>query len=455
MRTYDNVLEMIGGTPMLRLARMDAGPCTLFAKLEMQNPGGSIKDRIGLAMVEAAEREGRISPGGTLVEATAGNTGLGLALVAAQKGYRLIVVMPDKMSREKVAHLRALGAEVVMTRSDVGKGHPEYYQDLAARLAKEKANAFFVNQFANPANVRAHEEGTGPEIWEQTGHRVDAVVCGVGSGGTLTGVGRFLKRQSPGTKMILADPEGSVLAPLIATGHMPNAGSWLVEGMGEDFVPPICDLSLVDQAITVSDRESFLAAREILAREGLLVGSSAGCIVAAALRWCRAQTAPQRMVAIVPDSGAKYLSKMFNDYWMLDQGFLDRPHHGNLRDLVARSHTAHEDYVVGPSETLMNAYGRMKLYDVSQLPVIDQDRIVGIIDESDLLIAVFGHEQAFKEPVAKHMTARVETVAVDAPVAALMPILRAERVPIVMDGATFVGLITRIDLLNYLRRKVA
>jgi cystathionine beta-synthase len=261
MTAYRNVLEMIGRTPLVEVTRLDTGVCRLFLKLENQNPGGSIKDRIALSMIEAAERDGVLKPGGTLIEATAGNTGLGLALVASQKGYRLILVIPDKMAQEKIFHLRALGAEVRMTRSDVGKGHPEYYQDMAERLAQETPGSFYVNQFANPANPLAHETGTGPEIWQQMEHGVDAVVVGVGSGGTLTGLGRFLRRVAPKARVILADPKGSVLAPLVATGRMIEAGSWLVEGIGEDFVPPNCDLSLVSEAFTVTDAESFATAR--------------------------------------------------------------------------------------------------------------------------------------------------------------------------------------------------
>jgi cystathionine beta-synthase len=254
------VLALIGNTPVVRLESFDTGPCELFVKLENQNPGGSIKDRIGLAMIEAAEASGAIGPGGTLVEATAGNTGLALALVARRKGYHLILVIPDKMSQEKVLHLRALGAEVHMTRSDVAKGHPEYYQDLAQRIAAE-SGGFYVNQFGNPANPHAHEMTTGPELWTQMDGRLDAVVCGVGSGGTITGLSRFFARQAPHVEMVLADPAGSVLAGYVATGTVGEAGSWLVEGIGEDFIPPIVDLSRVRHAYTIPDEESFLTAR--------------------------------------------------------------------------------------------------------------------------------------------------------------------------------------------------
>ncbi|HEX7970050.1 MAG TPA: PLP-dependent cysteine synthase family protein, partial [Stellaceae bacterium] len=299
-----NVLESIGNTPLVELTRFDAGPCRLFVKLENQNPAGSIKDRIGLSLIEAAERDGKLGPGGTLIEATAGNTGLGLALVAAQKGYRLILVIPDKMSQEKVLHLKALGAEVRITRSDVGKGHPDYYQDLAERLAGEMG-AFYVNQFANPANPLAHETTTGPEIWQQMTHQLDAVVVGVGSGGTLTGLSRFFERVAPKVEMVLADPEGSILAPLVTTGRTAEAGSWLIEGIGEDFVPPNCDLGRVRAAYSISDRDSFAAARDLLRREGILGGSSSGTLLAAALRYCRAQTTAKRVVTFVCDSGNK------------------------------------------------------------------------------------------------------------------------------------------------------
>ncbi len=271
-----DLLALIGNTPLVEVTRIDTGVCRLFLKLESQNPGGSIKDRIALSMIEAAETDGRVQPGGTLVEATAGNTGLALALVAAHKGYRLRLVVPDKMSEEKIFQLRAFGVQVVMTRSDVGKGHPEYYQDLAERLARETPGAWYVNQFENPANPRAHEFGTGPEIWGQMHGRLDAVVCGVGSGGTLTGLTRFFRRTSPHTRMVLADPAGSVLADYIKYGTLKEAGSWLVEGIGEDFLPPIADLSGVAEAYTITDAESFAAARELLHHRRLIHRHAAG-----------------------------------------------------------------------------------------------------------------------------------------------------------------------------------
>jgi cystathionine beta-synthase len=278
------ILSLIGDTPLLEVTRMDTGPCQLFLKLESHNPTGSIKDRIALSMIEAAERDGTLQPGGTVIEATAGNTGLGLALIAGAKGYRIILVIPDKMSQEKVAHVRALGAEVRMTRSDVNRGHPEYYQDVAARLAREIPGSFYVNQFGNPANPLAHERGTGPEIWEQMGHHLDAVVVGVGSGGTLSGLGRFFERVQPNLEMILADPAGSILCEWVKTGKLKEAGSWAVEGIGEDFIPDNADMSFLADAFEISDAESFGVARELLRKEGILAGSSTGTLLAGALR---------------------------------------------------------------------------------------------------------------------------------------------------------------------------
>jgi cystathionine beta-synthase len=449
-----SALDLIGNTPMVELTRFDTGPCRLFVKLENQNPGGSIKDRIGKSMIEAAEKDGRLKPGGLIVEATAGNTGLGLAQVGILKGYKLLLVVPDKMAREKIQHLRAMGVDVRITRSDVGKGHPDYYQDMALRIAEE-SDGFFVNQFANPANPQAHEDGTAPEIWEQMDHDVDAIVVGVGSGGTLTGIGRYFARISPTTQMVLADPVGSILAPLVKTGKTVEAGSWTIEGIGEDFVPPNCDLSLVKGAYAISDKESVEVARELLSKEGILGGSSSGTLLAAALRYCREQTTAKRVVTLVPDNGNKYLSKVYNDYWVIEQGLSSRNLKGNLSDLIARTHDTGGTVTVGPDDTLMVAYNRMRANDVSQLPVVLDGRIVGILDEHDVLAHVEGHdqfrEQQFKDPVRSAMTARLKTVQVNDPLDKLPPIFERNEVAIVCEGDKFVGLITRIDLINHLR----
>jgi len=448
-----NLLELIGNTPMLEITRFETGSSRLFVKLENQNPAGSIKDRIGLSMIEAAARDGKLEPGGTIIEATAGNTGLGLALVAAQKGYKLILVVPDKMAREKIFHLRAMGAQVVLTRSDVGKGHPEYYQDMAQRIASE-TGAFFVNQFGNPANPEAHEKTTGPEIWEQMNHDVDAIVCGVGSGGTLTGLARFFARVSPQTEMVLADPVGSVLCDYIKTGTYGDAGSWVVEGIGEDFIPPVADLSHVKAAYSISDAESLNTARELLGKEGILGGSSSGTLVAAALRYCREQKSPKRVVTFICDTGNKYLSKMFNDYWMRDHGYLQLPRSSDLRDLIMRRHKEGAVITVGPDDSLLTAYQRMRMSDISQVPVIEKGKPVGILDESDVLLVLHNDEERFRDPVRSAMTTRLRTLPADSPLDAVYQTLNEGLVAMVMDGDEFIGLITRTDLLNFMRRRL-
>lgn len=454
MQVQENILELIGDTPIVRINNFDTGPCTLYMKLESQNPGGSIKDRIGLRMIEDAEREGLLKPGATLVEGTAGNTGLGLALVAAQKGYHLVLVIPDKMSREKISNLKAMGAEVVLTRSDVAKGHPEYYQDLAERLAEEMEGAFFINQFGNPSNPLAHKEGTGPEIWRQMDGNLDAVVVGVGSSGTVTGLSQFFEEEAPNVEIILADPVGSILEQYVNHGNLnAKSGSWLVEGIGEDFLPVISDFTRVTKAFAISDEESFRLGRELLNKEGILGGSSTGTLLGAALRYCQEQTEPKNVLTFACDTGNRYLSKMYNDYWMRDQGFLDRPEVGDLRDLIARPYESHDTVTVNPDEPLANAYTRMKLYDVSQLPVIENDRIVGILDESDLLQTVLGATENFENPVSTAMVTDLKYVNVDDPKEDLLPIFDKDYVAIVKDGEKFLGLITRVDLLYYLRRR--
>ena len=457
MPIHDSILDLVGDTPIIRARRLDAGPCTLYLKLESQNPGGSIKDRIGLSMIEAAEKRGDIRPGDTLVEGTAGNTGIGLALVAQQKGYKLILVVPDKMSREKIFNLKAMGAQVVLTRSDVAKGHPDYYQDLAKAIADRTPGAYFINQFGNQDNPAAHESGTGPEILRQMAGvgGLDAIVFGCGSSGTMTGLSRCFAAHSPHTELVLADPVGSILEEYINRGTLSDkSASWMVEGIGEDFLPPISDFARVKQAYAISDKESFLTARELLEKEGILGGSSSGTLLAAALKYCREQTTPKNVLVFVCDTGNKYLSKMYNDYWMLDNGFLAREQHGDLRDLILRPFADRDTVVVGANDLLVTAWQRMKLYDVSQLPVMDGDQLVGIVDESDVLLHVYGDEARFRDPVATAMVSKLDKVDVRAPIEALLPVFDRGHVAIVTEGERFLGLITRIDLLNYLRRRV-
>ena len=449
-----SLLDLIGKTPMVEVTKMDTGPCRLFLKLESQNPGGSIKDRIALSMIAAAEKEGFLKPGGTIVEATAGNTGLALTLVGQAKGYKVLLVIPDKMSKEKIQHLRAMGADVRLTRSDVPHGHPDYYTDMAERLAQQIPGGFYVNQFANDANSEAHFRTTGPEIWEQMDGKVDAFVAGIGSGGTITGIGRYLKSVGSDAKIILADPVGSTLAGIVNEGVPGPEGSYTVEGIGQNFVPDTADMGVIDRAYSIPDAEAIGTVRELLLKEGVLAGSSSGTLIAAALRWCREQTEPKRVVTFVCDTGAKYLSKVYNDAWLADQGLGERELHGDLSDLITRKYEKGDVVVIGPDDTLDTAFKRMKGADVSQLPVIEDGRLVGIVDESDIVHVMhtdeITREARFRKPVGSVMTRDLDTVQVGEPLEALIPLFDRDRVAIVLDGETFVGLITRSDLINHL-----
>ncbi|PQQ35833.1 pyridoxal-phosphate dependent enzyme [Photorhabdus laumondii] len=454
MTTSRSVLDMIGNTPLLELTHLNTGPCQLFIKLENQNPGGSIKDRVALSMIEQAEEQGLLQPGGTIIEATAGNTGIGLALVAALKGYKLILVVPDKMSREKVFHLRALGTDVRLTRSDVSKGHPEYYQDYALRLAREIPGAYYIDQFNNPANSAAHTTTTGPEIWQQMDHNVDAVVIGVGSGGTLGGLSHYFAQVSPETEFVLADPTGSILVDYIEHGKYGEAGSWQVEGIGEDFIPPLGDFSRVHHAYRVSDAEAFSSARDLLLKEGVLAGSSSGTLLAAALRYCRAQTTPKRVVTLACDSGNKYLSKMFNDYWMLEQGFQSRVQQHDLSDYITYRYQDGATVFISPEDTLKTAHTRMRLYEISQLPVLKEEQVVGIIDEWDLMHTVQADPRNFSLPVSHAMTHQVRTLDKNDSLQQLMATFDAGHVALIVDNGRFLGLVTRTDVLNAWRQQL-
>lgn len=439
---------------MVELTRTDAGPCRLFLKLECQNPGGSIKDRPALQMVAEAERSGRLRPGGTIIEGTAGNTGLGLALIARQKGYRMVVVMPDKMAKEKAHHLRALGADIVPSRSDVGKGHPDYYSDLAARLERDLPGSLYINQFANPANVAAHETGTGPEILTQMDDAVDAFVAGVGTGGTFTGIGRALRRSNPDVALILADPVGSVLAPLVTEGTMPETvGSWAVEGIGEDYVPPILELDLVTEAIAITDSEAFAAARTLLANEGILVGSSTGTLLAAALRWCRRQTDERRVVTLACDTGNKYLNRMFDEGWMREEGYCCPPKRGDLRDLVARRHEDGLAMTVRSDAPLATACSRLRDTGGSPVPVLrDDDTVIGVIDTATALQAVrVGRSNAACADIALKDT----EIDVHATRTELEKAISRDGYAMVTDNGKLVGIVGVLDLLRHAERSIA
>jgi cystathionine beta-synthase len=455
MDIKDSLLDLIGNTPILKLKSLDTGPCDLFVKLESGNPGGSIKDRIGLSIIEEAEASGDLQPGGTIIEATAGNTGLGLALIAALKGYKIILVIPDKMSREKILHLEGLGAEIILTRSDVPEGHPEYYQDLARKIAAETPGSFLADQFSNPANPLAHRTTTAPEIWEQMKGNVDAVVAGVGSGGTLTGLAQFFKSKNPDISMVAADPEGSVVADAILTGkYKYEGGSWLVEGVGEDFIPNNFDLSLMDDAEIVSDKEAFEVLQVLLKEEGILGGSSSGTLVAAAAKWCRKQTEPKNVVTFICDTGNKYLSKAFNKSWLHDNNLLESEKFGDLRDLISRRADQGEMITVAPSDSLLVAYNRMRASDISQLPVIKEGDLLGIIDEEDVLISVSKNQGTFSDEVERHMIQQLDVLQYNSSEEELIGILSEGKVAIIYSEDTFIGFITKVDLINYYRNRL-
>mgnify|MGYP001312957712 FL=1 len=455
MEINNSLLNLIGNTPMLKLSSVDTGVCELYVKLESQNPGGSIKDRIGLSIIEQAEESGDLKEGGTIIEATAGNTGIGLALVAALKGYKIILIIPDKMSREKILHLEGLGAEIILTRSDVPEGHPEYYHDVARRVAEETPGSFLANQFSNPANPFAHRTTTAPEIWDQMEGDLDAVVAGVGSGGTLTGLAEFFKEKDPSIQIVAADPENSIVADAVIKGsYSYEGGSWLVEGVGEDFIPDNLDLSLIDDAETVTDKEAFEVLQVLLQEEGILGGSSTGTLVAGAIKWCQKQTEPKKVVTFICDTGNKYLSKAFNKSWLHDNNLLNQEKEGNLSDLINRRADKGEMITVSPSETLLIAYNRMRSADISQIPVIEDKELLGILDEEDLLLSVTKDQASFSSSVTEIMTNELDILQVDATNDELLDVLSEGKVAIIYENNNFLGFITKVDLINHYRNKL-
>lgn len=453
MDNPNSVLDLIGNTPMLKTKNLDTGKCELFLKLECQNPGGSIKDRIALKMINDAEKQGLLKPGGCIVEATAGNTGLGLCLVAAAKGYRMIIVVPDKMSKEKIYHLRAMGAEVIVTRSDVMKGHEEYYQEIAEKISKEE-NAFYINQFCNKSNPQTHYESTGPEILRQMDNDVDAVICGVGSGGTISGLANFFKENSSKTEMILADPQGSILVDYLETGKFGEAGSWIVEGIGEDFIPEIADFTNVKKGYTISDEESCATAREVLLKEGILAGSSSGTLISAALKYCREQTTPKRVVTFACDSGNKYLSKVFNDNWLINEGLKKPSRTGNLQELILNLYANKSVIYSNPSEKVSVAITKMTNNDISQLPVIDNGEVIGVIDDTCILKNSHLKEFNFSSIVYEIMNKKFNTIEVSSDINNLYNSFENSNYVIVKKNNNFIGLITKIDFISYLKNNI-
>jgi cystathionine beta-synthase len=452
----DSILDAVGRTPLVRLSRLAAGLTPqVVAKVEYLNPGGSIKDRVAVAMIDAAERDGSLRPGGTIVEPTSGNTGTGLAIAARLRGYRVIAVMPDKQSKEKMDLLRAYGAEVVVTPSDVAPDSPESYYKVAERLASEVPGGFRPNQYANAANPRAHYETTGPELWEQSGGMVTHVVIGVGTGGTITGVGRYLKERNPAVQVIGADPAGSIY-----TAGAEGPKQYLLEGVGEDFWPETFDRSVVDRYVTVTDRDAFLMTRRLARKEGLLTGGSCGMACVAALEVAREIDDPSAMVVVIlPDGGRSYLSKVYNDAWMTQYGFIERTENVTIADVLARKQAASDIphlVTVSAHDEVREAVALLNEHRVSQLPVVsthDPSAVVGSLSERGLLRHVIKDPALLSAKVVDMMSPPFPAVAASDLIEEAVALLAGDReaLMVTVDGRP-AGILTRADLLEALAR---
>src|SRR5262245_5798939 len=453
MDIKETIVEAIGNTPPVRLHKTARGVRPdLLAKVEFLNPGGSVKDRIGLGMIEAAEREGRLKPGGTIVEGTSGNTGVGLAIAAALKGYKTIFVMPDKMSDEKIRLLRAFGARVVITPTAVEPDDPRSYYSVSRRLSEETPNAILAGQYWNPANPEAHYQTTGPELWRQSGGRISAFVAGMGTGGTISGIGRFLKQQNPDIKIIGADPIGSLLHHYFQTHELGPAHSYKVEGVGEDFLPSTLDFAVIDDVVQVSDREAFTMTRRLVREEGLFCGGSSGLAMAGALKWLRAGgahlTEDDVVVVVLPDSGSRYLSKVFDDNWMRENGFLEQ---ASVADLL--TNRSREVITVSEDTSVEAAIRQMKTHGISQLPVVDDaGQLHGIIGEGDLLDYLISGG-AMDHTIADLHAHEVATVDPEMSLDELTAVFGRSQAAVVVEAEQVIGIVTKIDVIDFLANR--
>ena len=452
---HNNILEVIGHTPMIRLNRVARGvKATLLAKLEYLNPGGSVKDRIGITMLEAAEKEGKIKPGGTIIEGTSGNTGMGLALAAAIKGYQCIFTMPDKMSQEKIDALRALGAEVIVTPSEVEHHDPRSYHSVAERLSREIPNSFFPNQYENPANTEAHYKTTGPEIWEQTEGKITHVVAGVGTGGTITGVARFLKEKNPRIQVIGADPAGSIFAEMFKTGRKPQVQPYKIEGIGQDELPSNVDFSVIDEIYAVSDKNAFQLTRQLAHFEGIFAGGSSGAALYAALKTAAALTENDLVVVIIPDSGTRYLSKIYNDNWMRENQFLEPRIKVSAAQVVQDKQRRAEKCVSVPlGITVEQAVNLMREHDISQVPVIEGGEVVGSISETRILDILMSDPVARLKPVAEYMEKPFPVISAEASIEEIAHNIDPQTPAILVKHAGGFDIITKSDLIFFLTKQ--
>jgi cystathionine beta-synthase len=452
MRYYENVLELIGNTPLVKLNRIAAGVKPLvLAKMEMLNPGGSVKDRIGVHMLDAAEREGKLKKGGTIVEPTSGNTGVGLAQAAALRGYKCVFVMPDKMSQEKIRLLKAYGAEVVITPTAVPKESPESYYSVADRLSRELPNAFQPNQYSNPRNPEAHYLTTGPEIWDQTGGRVDVFVAGMGTGGTISGVAKYLKERNPKIKIVGVDPEGS----LYTTKDM---RPYKIEGIGEDFIPSTIDLSIIDEMVVVSDRDAFITARHLARQEGILCGGSCGAAIFGALKYAQKMEAGQTMVVLLPDTGRNYLSRYFSDEYMKENGFWDDNESISVGELLENKPNSGSEgsglLTVGAEEAVTAAIEMMKRHSISQLPVMRNNVLVGTLQENALMNRIFEDATTLKARVEEVMSEALPVITQDCSISSVYQLLLNGRpaVLVIDRDSRPCGIVTKIDMIEHITR---